>query len=254
MTLAARDFVGQLKLAPFQTKRFDCPSCGGKYCFSVTHERGQYMWNCFKASCDECGRLTKEMSIADLWEELENKRKYFSEFLVPEHFSSAINNDKTRKYMVDNHCMDAYVNYLADIRYDPRLDRVAFLIRHNGIPVDAVGRSLKGVLPKWYRYSKSGYPFICGNHNTAVVVEDAASACAVSSVITGIALLGTSLQDNFIGTLQQYDKVIVALDKDASIKAIDLSRKLSYYVKTSVLLLEQDLKTYDSDRIKGLFT
>jgi DNA primase len=57
-------------------------------------------------------------------------------------------------------------------------------------------------------------------------VEDCSSACSVSSDITGIALMGTNLLDTHIDVIKKYKKVFVALDKDATDKAIKIVRKL----------------------------
>ena len=100
--------------------------------------------------------------------------------------------------------------------------------------------------------SKSN-PFVCGKHNQAILVEDCASACAVSHVYSGIALMGTSLPDSFIPILKKkFKKIIVALDRDATTKAFDISNQLRYYVESEVKILEDDLKYYDEETIKKI--
>ena len=42
--------------------------------------------------------------------------------------------------------------------------------------------------------------------------------------------------------LKKYNKVVVALDKDATIKAVELSRKISQFVNCTVAFLTEDLK------------
>ena len=103
-------------------------------------------------------------------------------------------------------------------------------------------------------YGSKTYPFICGNTDTAVLVEDCASACAVSEVHTGVALMGTSLPDSYIPVLKKkFKKVIVALDRDATTKAFDISNQLRYYMDTEVKILEDDLKYFDKPQIERLF-
>jgi hypothetical protein len=113
--------------------------------------------------------------------------------------------------------------------------------------VDAVGRALNDVRPKWYRYGKSQTPFVCGNHDTVFVVEDCASACAVSNKVTGLALLGTNLLQEHVRVLQKYERVYIALDKDATDKALDMVRRLYFLVPTSLAVLQQDLKNMTDD-------
>jgi len=102
-------------------------------------------------------------------------------------------------------------------------------------------------------YGSKTYPFICGDSDTAVLVEDCASACAVSEVYTGVALMGTSLPDSYIPVLKKkFKKVIVALDRDATTKSFDISNQLRYYMDTEVKILEDDLKYFDKQQIERL--
>ena len=96
----------------------------------------------------------------------------------------------------------------------------------------------------------------CSNTDTAVLVEDCASACSVSESEphTGVALMGTSLPDSYIPVLKKkFKKVIVALDRDATTKAFDISNQLRYYMDTEVKILEDDLKYFDKTQIESLF-
>tara|TARA_B100000161_G_C33514735_1_gene398159 strand:- start:826 stop:1053 length:228 start_codon:yes stop_codon:yes gene_type:complete len=64
--------------------------------------------------------------------------------------------------------------------------------------------------------------------------------------MTGIALLGTNLLDTHISTLQKYERVYVALDKDATRKGLDIVRKLQGIVPTNMMILNQDIKDMDN--------
>ena len=137
---------------------------------------------------------------------------------------------------------------LTDIRYDVRMNRVVFLIKDRKRVVDAAGRALDGRGPKWYRYGNSNLPFVCGGDGSvAVLVEDCSSACSVSNICTGLALLGTNLLSQHIETLQKFQTVYVALDKDATDKAIDMVRTLSPHVPTKLMVLKHDLKNMQKD-------
>ena len=64
-----------------------------------------------------------------------------------------------------------------------------------------------------------------------------------------MALMGTSLLDSHLDIIKKHDKVIVALDKDATNKAVEMSRKISQYVNCNVAFLTNDLKNLeDKDR------
>ncbi len=78
-------------------------------------------------------------------------------------------------------------------------------------------------------------------------VEDCASACSVAGYLTGIALLGTSLLESHIPTLRTYDRLVVALDKDATKKALDLVRRLQAHRPTSLVILDKDVKNMEED-------
>ena len=137
--------------------------------------------------------------------------------------------------------------------YDPQQDRVVFMVKSDGIIHDAIGRSLKkDVKPKWYRYGKSNKLFMCGNHATAILVEDVASACAVSHVATGVALMGTHMKDADLSVLKQFKEVKICLDPDATRKSLDLQKYLSYIVKCSILRIDDDLKYYRAEEIRKL--
>ena len=92
-------------------------------------------------------------------------------------------------------------------------------------------------------------------HNEAVIVEDCASACAVSNVLTGVAILGTSLTQSHKQYLKSYDKIYVALDRDATTKSFGVANELKSYglQNVHVKTLEDDLKYFNTKEIKGMF-
>jgi len=129
--------------------------------------------------------------------------------------------------------------------YDVKENRIVFPVFRGRTMVDGAGRSLSGRLPKWKRYGESGLPYTYGSSSVAVLVEDAISAAVIGSSIqcTGVALLGTSLQDTHKKTLTEYSKLIVALDPDAMPKTLNIAQELrSIHTQVSVLRLRDDLK------------
>ena len=179
-------------------------------------------------------------------------KKQKKDFIIPKHFTLPIG--RAENYLLRNNCYDAYAKGQAKIRYDVKQDRIVFLINDNNKIVGAIGRAMSGeTYPKWYKYqSDERSPFVCGTSSTAVVVEDCASACAVSRDYTGFALMGTNFLDEYIPHIKKYKKAIVALDRDATTKSFDIADKIGYYIPTEVKILEDDLKYFKSDEIKEI--
>jgi len=174
-------------------------------------------------------------------------------FELPDTFVPLSRSEKAVDYLKRVNAYSAYQEGLVDIRYDFRMDRVAYLIKQNNRVVDAAGRGLAGQKPKWWRYGKSGYPFVCGTRRIGILLEDCASACCVSDVFSGIALLGTNLLDTHLPILKGYDKILVALDKDATAKGLQLVRKLQSHVLTGLVVLNKDLKDMTNDERRETF-
>jgi len=133
--------------------------------------------------------------------------------------------------------------------YDIREHRVVFPVVHEGITVDATGRAIGKRLPKWKRYGSNRLPYTYGYGKVAVVVEDCISAAVVGDDRhTGVALMGTSMSNEQKQYLSQFSTALVALDRDAVSKALQLARELDGVVdKVKVLMLKDDLK-YGNDR------
>jgi hypothetical protein len=141
-----------------------------------------------------------------------------------------------------------------NIHYDVKDKRVVFPVEHNDIIVDAVGRSVTKLLPKWKRYGKSNLPFVHGCGRVAVVVEDCVSASVVGSdVLVGVAVLGTSLSESHKRYLMQFSTAIIALDPDALTKTLAFAKELRGYVPdVRVLRLIDDLKYRNPNDISNL--
>ena len=248
-------YVDSLDIQPLTKYRADCPVCGKKNTFSVTDDGVQRLWYCFHADCNVRGRtnitLTKEFATHALVRKLTKptEKVVDNNFQPPSTFVSLSRNRDAELYVRRVNSYDAYLTGRANICYDFQRHRVVYMVSDNRRTVDAVGRALNDVRPKWYRYGKSQVPFVCGNHDNVFVVEDCASACAVSNKVTGMALLGTNLLDEHVKRLQEYERVFIALDKDATDKALDMIRRLHSLVPTSLAVLQHDLKNMtDNER------
>lgn len=247
------EVVRSLSVEAGQGTRFDCPFCGGSNCFSVDKDRGKLKWFCFRASCPARGIADYARTPADIRSLLANPEEINTrKFVLPDHIMPLSSDEAAVELVRKYNAMPAYLSKDAGIMFDPKQRRVVFLIRDvNGAVVGAAGRVLKPGrgIPKWFRYDGTGLPFVCGKSATAVVVEDALSACAVSPVATGIALLGTNLQDSYLPTLKRFDQVIVALDPDAARKSLQLQKTLSFFVRSRVALIKDDLKYFSPPEI-----
>ena len=243
-----QSYVEELTLQPLGSLRLDCPVCQKKNTFSVRDTGYERMFNCFYANCDTKGRTGKRLTTNNAKSVLQQPKPTLQTkpdvpFELPDTFVPLTRNQRAVDLVRTNHAHQAYLANAVDVMYDIRQDRVVFLVKDGKSVVDAVGRSLTNRKPKWYRYGKSNKPFICGQGVTCFVVEDCFSCCSLFSFsVTGLAILGTNLLPSHIDVLKQYKKVVVALDKDATLKAVELSRMISQYVKCSVAFLPDDLK------------
>lgn len=247
-----REYINDLSLSNGETKRLNCPSCGGYKTFTVTNNMGSLVWNCYKASCTLSGgtrvRLTSEdirKSLGSVAEEIHSVSFDRPEWLVKDNDSIASFCDQ----------WELYADELG-LLYDVKENRVVFPVMQGSVMVDATGRSLSHRLPKWKRYGKSSLPYSWGHGTTAVVVEDCVSAAIVGGdVYVGIAVLGTSLSDYHKRHLAQFSTAVIALDPDALPKTLQFAKELRGYVDTvKVLRLHDDLKYRNPTDIENLIT
>ena len=251
-----KKFIAQNAPTEGNSVRTNCPECGGRNTFTISKIHGKLIWNCYKASCKISGAAQQERSKSEIADKIRETITYChsnQNFCLPSQFTPFSENNRALNYLTRNNCMDAYQNRRARIMYDPKQDRVVFLVTEDDQVHDAIGRSLnKNTVPKWYRYGKSNKLFKAGDHKEAILVEDAASACAVSPVATGVALLGTNMKDADLTQLKQYDTVYVCLDPDATRKSLDIHKYLSYFVNSKIIRIQDDLKYFDAQEIRQL--
>ena len=250
------NIITDLDLSNGQTKRMDCPNCGGKNTFTVTNNLGSLVWNCYKVSCNVRGGNRVHLTVDDIRASMGNAQQFAEEeFKLPDFI---VPHEKT------NDVLQFCCSYQLDpnelgVLYDVKEDRVVFPISHNGKLVDAIGRALGKRLPKWKRYGKSGLPYVYGCGKVAVVVEDCVSAAVVGyGSFVGVALLGTSLQDSHKGYLAQFSTAVIALDPDALKKSFAMAKELRGHVDdVRILKLKDDLKyrnPEDMEKLNGIIT
>jgi len=254
------EIVSKVKVSEEDTKRIDCPFCGGKYTLTISRKDGSLVWNCYKASCEARGAKRVGYSIKAIKSKFDKSCNGCSNscctekrtLSLPSINSSVEHHKKVITYLRDNNCYNAYEDKAVDITYDPANDRVLFWMNNSN---GAVGRTLdKNIKPKWLSYGNTSGVLAVGNKPIALVVEDAASACAVyaTGVYTGVALLGTNVSPLQRIQLSHYQKLIICLDKDASKKAIKIKRSLIGTVDTTVCFIRDDFKYMSPTSIREI--
>ena len=239
-----------------ETKRMNCPECGGVKTFTVTNNMGDLVWNCYKVSCTVSGGTRVPLTIDDIQKRFHvGEEKPQEEFVLPQCIVS-----RSGGVYMNRWCarwgLDAEE---LGLMYDVKEDRVVFPVIHDDKIVDATGRTLGKRIPKWKRYGNSGLPYVSGRGKVAVVVEDCVSAAVVGfGSFVGVALLGTSLQDSHRRYLAQFSTAIIALDPDALTKSIQMAKELRGHVSdVRVLKLEDDIKyrnPTDMEKLDGIIT
>tara|TARA_A100000164_G_scaffold161667_1_gene143332 strand:+ start:181 stop:960 length:780 start_codon:yes stop_codon:yes gene_type:complete len=231
--------------------RINCMMCGGHKTLSISKKDGKLLWQCFKAKCSMRGAKRVGRSSTEIRQKLhspsaKNKKLRLE---LPEITSDPRHHPKALRYLIKNNCLHAYSKRLLMIRYAPQFERVLFYTQNqNG----AVGRFLlNSAKPKWKAFGQFDSLLSVGTSSTAVLVEDAASACAVSATeqLTGVALLGTNLSNQQRLELMGYKKLVIALDKDASRKALKLHEALRGAIDTKLIFLQRDFKYLKANEI-----
>jgi len=250
-----QQYVIDLELPIGYSVRQKCPICHRQNTFGASNDMGVLKWQCFSASCGTRGITEGNLTANDI-RSLMNREDVPVE-PIPIEFPMSVTRtlpDCAREWL-------AYwgIPYSPNKHYwDIKDSRVVFPIKKGHVLYDATGRTLnKVVTPKWKRYGGSGLPFVVGEGNVAVVVEDAisASVCASEGYV-GVALLGTNLMESHALSLLKYDKVIVALDPDASMKSLAHVKELRRHIRKAVALkLDDDIKyrlEVDLDKLRSM--
>lgn len=236
-----RQHVIDLELPVGHSVRTNCPVCHRKNTFGASNDMGILKWQCFSASCSTRGIGETNLSAMDI-RALMNQAGISGE-LSPIELPISVTRTLPDEAVSWLHYWG--IHGVGTHYWDIKDSRVIFPVVKNHQLYDATGRTLdKIVTPKWKRYGASGLPFIVGEGSVAVVVEDAisASVCASEGYV-GVALLGTNLMESHALALLKYDKVIVALDPDASMKSLAHVKELRRHIRKAVALkLDDDIK------------
>ena len=260
-----REFVDSLNLKDGERYRSDCPECRGKNTFTAANILGEMRYNCFKLGCTVGGIYDTDMTAAEIYHRMKeqqiaraytNIKKEKETMEIPEYVViPKANHTKHQRFI------RRWGIALGDTMYDVKDERVVFPIKHKGRIIDAVGRAVgKKHSPKWYRYTGEADYYTVGSGKTLLIVEDVLSAIIATQelpYITAMAILGTSLSPKHMEKIQEYSRVIIALDPDAIGKTVEYRREIELWTgnKTTAMNLLDDIKykmDEDIDKLKEL--
>ena len=240
-----------------ETYRGSCPKCKRYNTFTVSRDLSTIKWNCYSSSCNYRGVKTNlDMSIDDVRRRFKHERKENNRN-VRFNYNDSLGYSYHIGNFLDKYCIN---NRDIPVLYDPLERRVAFMIQHNGENIDAIGRALDvWRKPKWKRYNDINnsivVPFDASPKSNLIIVEDIISAWKAVTYLDdtdAMPLLGTSLSTNNLNKIwDTYNSVTIALDKDATDKAINMSRRIFVGVdKCKVVALELDIKDMSVEEIQ----
>ena len=247
------------------TRYFNCPQCGRKDKLGMTRQSFNTVYQCFSTSCGLKGILRNTLSresISTTIGQILNRKSIQDTsrgFKLPDYLIKGFASEDGIRMGLKYNILKLYSQGYYETSYDPKLNRQVFFHKDTlGNIVGAMGRALRfRAKPKAYIYPNSiKTPWVCGtNTQTAVIVEDILSAINVANIeLTGIALSGTTLHSDYLFQFEKYTTIIICLDKDASIKAIELKKTLDLICKhVIIMLIEKDIKDMSVDEVINLF-
>jgi len=240
-----------------KTVTLTCPVCGTAGKFTATVKDDYVLYNCYRNSCSTRGKFSLQLSSDETIKAIKRRKLQTNyeddrRFIVPDYWIDGLGDDRCLKYLDSMHMRQAYESGLFRPMYDPAEQRFIFPIKNDEGKIEgAIGRTLIGAAPKVHNYNKVfDRPFICGDKNSILIVEDCASAVAATrgGHYSAMALLGTSIRKDFIKYLSPYQWVGIALDKDAYSSSIILRGVLTTYLKNvTIRKLSKDIKDMNDD-------
>lgn len=262
------NYVKDLNLAPNTHHRGRCPVCNSPNTFGAVKKDGVIMYHCFRASCGTRGAVAVTQTMSELKSRIGRVGATASDtrsFNMPESLVKGVTTPDGVQWLKNHNAYDSYRDRLYDIYTDVAQDRLVIpLYNEVGTLVNAGGRSWNpSVQPKFRFYNRGGpvYPCVIGTGGTVVIVEDFASAaaCATDRRLTGFALLGTNFNSsNYLPVLQQLTptKIVIALDRDATNKAIKLKNFLTFLFESVTIhrLNDKDIKDMNYEELQLCLT
>lgn len=215
---------------------------------AITRTSDGLLFICPRASCGAKGFIPDHNDGA-----ISYRRTKRPEF-IPKPFTEMTEKppDWLYKYMHDKYELEEYDLMINGVSYATTSGRVVFNAatkegeRWGQVVKDEFHRRSKRA-SKSYTYPLRPniglyYP-VSRYRNTIVVVEDPISAMKMSKVCPAVALLGTTFNDEqALDIAKVAESMVFALDPDATDKALEYQKRYSLLLKTSALILPQDVK------------
>ena len=223
---------------------------------SVTRVPEGLLYNCFRATCTGGGM------IPDVFrpERAEEKPKFKAHDYM---YSTRALTKKERMFLVQDYGLYLPEIHANGIVYSPERDCYIFpILNEEGHVKGYLERNFKGRKPKTLNYwfedvPKMHFPdsWDWSSTGSILLVEDTMSAIKASRYTHAASLLGTNLTTEVMQILSKLtDSVVIALDEDASAKALKLKKKYSLlFLNFSVRLLSKDIKNMSTDELEEFF-
>lgn len=260
------DLLDYADLPVGETQAGACPECG-KHKFYVTRKPTGYAYICFRATCSLApGYIgySGGMYVSPSDQPIQKRKRpvftgkttFLSESdqqFLADRFNMVIRDEDWRVTSDDEYAMP--------IR-NARQEQIGTVVRQPtwiGSPRNGVAGA-----PKARTYLDEGEPKLAWykqpGTDTCVIVEDQISAMRIRDAcsFTSVALLGTTLSAEQAGHLarEKYSRYILALDPDATHKALAIARRVNGLFPNGlrVVFLDSDPKDYtdDSDLLSDL--
>lgn len=244
------------------TNAIKCPWCNKASSFSVTKSmRGDILYICHRASCDEGSRGGYIRDRGDRGPATQGRvftpRMYNGTTLRLEGARLA---ELVRRYDLSEKEI-SWAGWLhAPVRdalvipvYSPYGQVRGCVAKHFDpatIPKSLTYKEVDDVWMGWYIRDLASPKDDKGKFDQVIVVEDAISAVKASRIYPAVAIFGTHLNSKMMEEiLSQSDNVILALDKDATLKAHDYAKQFAMYGNFRAIALSKDIKDMTKEEL-----
>lgn len=258
-----------------QTERFVCPCCEGgsskEKSLSITRRSStEAFFNCFRTKCSLGGGHIA-LYQADDGSVLKSKSRKPTTNQVTHNLTGldkeVVEYFKTNYYMTPAQLAYGRFRTTFDRRiympiFDPnRLNRGGAVRKYKEL---YQGRREFSSIPKTLNYFTPDSDRVCASwyyrlrsrrksSDTLLIVEDIVSAIRLTDHVDAVSLMGTALSDDKQKEVRSkhYKKIYLALDEDATLKAIRIKKSCGLYLPNlQVLPLSKDIKDMTPEDIE----
>ncbi len=255
-----KELAAQVPLG--STATFPCPFCiqawraEGKpitwrptRSFSITRENTGVLYHCFRASCTRSSGFIPDVRFEHIKKRLFKPRMY---------------NFPLEELPKDNVLVPRGFTYeeltKAGVRYNPERESYVFDIRDcYGRTCGVVDRDFTGqrsvkAISYWFNDTVKLHFSLCTEvqEHPLLIVEDIPSAIKASRFINTVALLSSHINLEQIQHIRKLtNTVYLALDEDATDKAIKLQKKYGFYFRNFMVIpLSKDVKDMNEKELE----